>query len=173
MQERKEGVNPVISLTFPLISSVSLSSFSVTRWPSAPSPFTFPSPDYILRRFSTISFPSYSISSLPFSRISSALFIVWRPLRSPLMPFCEFACALFRDFVPLAPFLQSPYKCRVCDPIETTRNLLRVTGDVYFCTHLFSLLIYYEFTCSLIYLLPFCSTLQYFIWNDLLYTISF
>jgi len=71
-------------------------------------------------------------------------------LRSPLMLFCTFAFALFRDFVSLVPFLQFPYKCRVCNPIETTWSLstrqksLSCHVECSFLIRI-SLLIYYEF----------------------------
>lgn len=94
-----------------------------------PSPLTFPSPDCILR-FSSVPFHLFVLFSLThlfrslYRLTSFSSFL--RSSINVLLCVCVYA---FSPISYLLPFLQSPYKRRVCDPIETRRheNLLGAT----------------------------------------------
>lgn len=146
---------------FPYLS-LSLSSFPVTRWPSAsfsplfsltrlhPSSFFF---SYLfpfsLHRFALL----LPHASLPLSLSFDVLFPVFKVSINALLRVCVCAFSRFRASCAARSY-NLHIKRRFCNPIETRRHEnLRATYEIHF--FFFSSLIYYEFVCSSIYLPPF------------------
>lgn len=94
-----------------------------------PSPLTFPSPDCILRFSLSLSylFVLFSLTHLFRSLYRLTSFSSF--LRSSINVLLRVCVYAFSPISYPLPFLQSPYKRRVCDPIETRRheNLLGAT----------------------------------------------
>lgn len=153
---------PVVSLTFLLVCSICFSSPFLSLDGLLPSFLLHFSFTWL---HSSSRFSLFLLSFHLFSRISSALFIVWRPLRSPLMLFCAFAWALLRNFVLFALFL---YDFNLHSNVEFAirwkcENLfLSATYD----THYRFLFPDWFIVCSLIYL-RFLFKSSIFVWNNI------
>lgn len=163
MQER---ANPIVSLTFPL----SLLSFSVTRWPSAPFSFHFSLTPLHPSSFFIYLFPFlfHLFALLP--HISSALFIVWRPLRSPLMLFCALrvrffvrfhtSCAILTISIQM-PSLRSDWDdTKISFASRTMFIFIHISFPYWFITN----------SCALQYIYFFlCTSSQHFLRHNLIY----